>query len=73
MSTNKNRIWISVLGAVVLLILAINDLIKFGPTITTITTFVLCAFFIYEVYQGIRHPERVAAHDQQRKRKAHKR
>ncbi|WP_155286258.1 hypothetical protein [Lacticaseibacillus zhaodongensis] len=68
----KNRIWISIVGALMMLALAINDLIKFGLSVTTISTFVLLAFFIYEIYMAIKHPKELAARIQRRARKPRK-
>ena len=57
---NPRRIWISIAGAVLMLMLAINDISRFGWGIVTLSTFAICAYFMYDIVQTIRNPQRVA-------------
>lgn len=57
---NPRRIWISIAGAVLMLMLAINDVSRFGWGAVTLSTFAICAYFIYEIVEVMRHPNRVA-------------
>ncbi|MFD1392657.1 hypothetical protein ACFQ3L_03510 [Lacticaseibacillus jixianensis] len=57
---NPRRIWISIAGAALMLMLAINDVRHFGWGVVTLSTFAICAYFIYEIVEAIRHPQRVA-------------
>lgn len=57
---NPRRIWISIAGAVLMLMLAINDVGRFGWSLVTISTFAICAYFIYEIVEAIRQPQKLA-------------